>query len=652
MSRSKARDISSHQSDVTHLDAGAPLKFVLSADSHRRKSVNVDFSQIAPLERLANEIVGCFVSSVQGVASGTVQSRYLAVRRFATSLMNSVSPPPITWAEVDWPSFTNGWIKEWQTSGAADGYANDQRSHISQLFAAIWLAQKVPEFDLVEPIPNIAFAKKPDVGSIVQIEAFDYDQLDTEQAEIARRLETLTDIADPAVHSERIDLVVSVLRDHAFQEIRHNWSWFEAARAALEDDSGLDIDWFLSEYRLSRKPLRFRDGWKESLRKKRDLLRFLCHPEVYRDVILTGGRNCVKNWLKNNPDYKMSNVNSALHPTVDNVIPILTLLMVDLTLEVTSTTRMETNCCTETEQGKAVSILWPKGRSNEFHSEVRPKGSATALLPGSAEPITSYRALEYLSQLRSRFEGLIPEADKKYMFVVFAPGLGRSGVGWISESQIARVFHRFRKRHPILSKLRFAPDKLRPTGVLEEQLKNGDILKTARKARHRNLKTTQRYVDTVSVTHQGRARVREVQDLLLMNTLPPGSTLRSRLGLDDNRVKQIAEHTARSGFLEWFPTPGVSRETKVEARRSQFMDWLLSGQHEILEDPEVAAELFAYRRHLVLEAPVLRDTDEWWEVWAPTIIYLSKALQAMRPDIRIAGELLAADHQIEYMEDC
>jgi hypothetical protein len=112
----------------------------------------------------------------------------------------------------------------------------------------------------------------------------------------------------------------------------------------------------------------------------------------------------------------------------------------------------------------------------------------------------------------------------------------------------------------------------------------------------------------------------------------------------------IAAAQSKSGFLEWFPTPGAKAKRASDDRQSQFMEWLLSGQHIVLETPEVAAELFAYKQHLLAEAPALRETDEWWDVWAPTLLYLTKALQAIRPDIRIAGEQLAAEHQIEYME--
>ena len=648
MKRSKARDISPHQSPATALNAGSPLKLQLPANATRKRPLNIDFSVAAPWGRVANEFVNCFIASLDGLSWAGAAARYGAVRRFAFWLVHSVWPAPSNWSDVSWSSLTNDWILERQRS-VADSYANAERGNIQALFKSIWRAEKVAEFELLPSVSHPSSTKKPDLGSIVQSGPFDYSVLTKEQTAVARRLEQLTNITDPAIHKERLELLQRVLVEHASSETRQNWHEFDVVRQSLQDPGGLDIDRFLSVYRTSRAPLRFKRGWQKKLRNKRDRIRFLCHPEVYSDAILSGNQNCVKKWLSEEK-YSVRDVCNALHATIENVIPLLTLVIVDLTLEESSALSMKTNCCTETDEGKSVSIQWIKSRSGEMQADVRSKGDESALHLGSTEAITSFQALGFLNQLRSRIEHLVPVEDTDALFVVCNQTGGQALVGRIHELNISKYFHRFRKRHPILAKFNFTPDKLRGTDVLKEHLETGDLLKTAKKARHRSLKTTKKYVETVSATHVGRDQVREVQDLLLLNSLPAHSELQSRLGLDRHRAKKITERVSKSGFLEWFPTPGAKTKRTPDDRQSQFMEWLLSGQHIVLETPEVAAELFAYKQHLLTEAPALRDTDEWWDVWAPTLLYLTKALQAIRPDIRIEGEQLAAHHQIEYME--
>jgi hypothetical protein len=652
MRRSKARDISLNKPLVVGLKAGSPLVLRVPPDRKRKKPLKIDFSGASSLGRIANEIVGCLIESIKGLAWPSAQARYNTVRRFAISLASSVSSPPREWSDIDWASFTNDWIRSRQTSGLSDGYANADRSNIHEFFKSVWLAGRVPEFDLVPAIANPSTRKKADLGSIVQSRPYDYSKMTKKQAAIARRLEELTEISDPEVHRERLTILLQVLEDHASSEIRRYWAEFDEVRVFLEDGTGLNIDRFLSSYRISRAPLRFRRGWQKRLRNRRDRMRFLCHPEIYNDALLSPDENCVKKWLSEK-GYSARDVCNGLHPTIANVIPIMTLVMVDLNLEESSALSMAPDCCTQTDDGKSVSIRWTKGRSGEMQTEVRPKGTKASLHPRSTETITSFQALSFLNDLRARLEHAIPKEDKDVAFVVCNQShRERSIVGRINEVGLSKFFRRFLERNPILEVFSFTLDKIRGTGVLKVYLKSGgNILETARAARHKSLENTKKYIDTVSADHVERRQVREVQDLLLANSLPSHSELRERLGLNETRVKQIAEQTSRSGFLEWFPTPGVKRKPKTKDKRSQFMEMLLSGQHIILEDPEVAAEIFAYRRHLIDQVPVLRDTDDWWDVWAPAILYFTKSLQAMRPDIRLAGEQLAADHQIEYMED-
>lgn len=650
MRHSKARDVSMRQRRVAKLRASAPLVLELPSDSKSNRPVKIDLSQAASLGGIANEMVGHLIESVTGLSSKAAENRYGTVRRFMIDLANSVSVPVPKWSDIDWQAVVNEWIRGRQTADIADGYANNERTNIKIFFKSIWRAGKVDPFEIIDPIERPQSNKKPDLASIPQARPFDYPAMTDEQAEIARQLERLTDISNPEVHLQRLRLLTQLLRDHASSETRRYWAEFNQVRGFLEDEKGLDIDEFLSAYMISRSPLQFRRGWQKALRHKRDRTRFLCHTEIYNAALLSPEENCVKKWLSEK-GYGIPQTCSSLHATIPNVMPIMTLVIMDLDLEESSALGMKTGCCTQTEDGRSVSIQWTKARSGEMQSEVRPKGSPSCLHPESTEPISAYQALRFLHDLRARLEHMIPSADQNLAFVVCNQYARDNIVHRITDVNIVGYFQRFLAPHPILRAFHFTPDKLRGSGVLDEQLTHGDLLKTRRKARHKSLETTKNYANTVSAQHQERAQVREVQDLLLMNVLPAHSELRERLGLDEERIARIEEQTRRSGFLEWFPTPGVTRKRKPKEKRSEFMEMLLTGEHIILEDPDVAAELFAYRQHLIAERHVLREAGDWDDVWAPMILLLTKFLDAMRADIRLEGERIAADHQIEYVEE-
>lgn len=650
MRQSKARDVSVHNDLVTNLQAGSPLTFVLPRDNKRTRAVKIDLSEAASLGRIANEMAGFLVQSLTGTTSQTASSRYGSIRRFMLHLAGSVQVPIMDWTDVDWEMQVNEWIRTRQERSTSDGYANAERGNIKVFFKSIFRSGKIGKFDFFPPIKNAKSAKKPDLASIPQSRPFDYTAMTGDQAVTARRLEKLTRISDPKVHLERLRILYGLLREHASSTARRYWAKFEMANHHVRGEIGLDVENFLSEYKVSNKPWKFRRGWQKALQEKRDRTRFLCHPEIYYGALLSPDENCVKKWLSEK-GYGVPETCGELHATIPNVIPLMTLIIMDLDLEESSALGMKSNCYSILEGGKAVSIQWLKTRIGEMQSETRPVGSKSALHRDSTEAISSYQALQFLADLRSKIQGLAPAEDSHMAFLVCNQFARPNIVHLLTDQGMAGHFQRFLAPHPILGAFHFTPDKLRGTGVLEEQLNHGDLLKTNKRARHKSLETTKKYTNTVSADHQEQAQRREVQDLLLMNALPEHSELRERLGLDSRRIEHITEQTVRSGFLEWFATPGVKPEEKAQEKRSAFMEMLLEGDHVILEDPEVAAELIAYRRHLLEDHDVLRQTGEWEDVWAPMILLLTKFLEAMRADIRLAGEKIAIDHEIEYSED-
>jgi hypothetical protein len=109
----------------------------------------------------------------------------------------------------------------------------------------------------------------------------------------------------------------------------------------------------------------------------------------------------------------------------------------------------------------------------------------------------------------------------------------------------------------------------------------------------------------------------------------------------ETNTKRLTVSAASLGFMDW----DLDCE---QDRLSEFERWLINGEKVFIETVEVAAELYAFRNHLVDNAHVLRETKDWSGTWAPMILLMNAALGEMRADTRNKGSKLAAEYELEY----
>lgn len=641
--RHKARDISHLTPHTAQAVDDAFLVYRFMYEDLGVKPLELDFKYAIPLGHLGRQLVSCIVDHLKGYSRNTCYaSTYLSKSILGALLKLPVVPTG--WEDLDWAAFLNNYIVAFQRSPVGDRLKNRLRSYVIAVFQVAFRREYLDPIKFVDPIRNASGGKKSDIASVRQNIDFDYSTMSTQQAQLARRLEQLTDIADPEIHRERLSLMLEVLNAYTSREMRRASSDFTDIRKFIEGDEGIDVDAFLAEWRIEPDELRLKKGWQKLFQDERDVFRLLAHPEVL-PTFLSGGKTQIRKMVYT--VHPGVNFWERMFPTAQNIVPFHTRLMLDLNLEVSSASGMVEGCVTHTDEPSTVQIEWKKGRSGEMQSEACPIGSPMSLETGDSSEITSYEVLRQIKSMKY----LLPKWDenngRERVFTV----ANCNGINPVHDQTLYYRFQQFREKDPILKAFYFSQDKIRPSVILLEQLTSNDIFKTQRKARHKLLGTTIGYVDTVSVAHGAVKRRREVQDLLLLNALPDHKHLRVKLGMTGPRTRHIVDQARRAGFGEWHPMRGLQRTSDPLPPAPLLMQQLLSGEHVVIETPEVAAEFIAYRDHLQRMAHGSRCRVEWLDEDAITLLYFTKALHLMAPDVRLAGERLAEQHVIEYSED-
>ena len=643
--RYKARDISGLKPQVVEMIGGSPLVILFRFPSPEQP-LTISYAYASPLGQLGRELVSCIVEILRGLGRMTCIGSKVFSRRLLYALLQLPTLPG-SWSDIDWEIFVNEFIAETQLGPDADATKNMIRNFTARVFRAVWRRGYVEPFQIIGSIRNPSKGKKTDIGSIKQRADFEYDKMTVKQVEIARRLERLKNIADPEVHLERLSLMLDVLIAHADNEIRKVHARFKEVEDFARQEEGLDVDAFLAEWRVGGEPLHFRDGWAKVFTDRRDAYRLLLHPDVL-PALLVRNRKVTRlgGFLRRR--FPRERFIENIFATSENVIAFHTRLIIDLTLEVSSALGMLEGCVTRTDEPNIVVINWTKNRSAEMQSETRPIGSSSALSIGSEAEITSYQVLQQLTFMKSRFPERAPTKPPEFVFTIWKKGGQIGQLGGIARWE---RFKQFIDRDPILRVFDIAADKIRPSIILREQLRSNDIFKTARKARHKSLETTKGYVKATSVAHGASRRMREVQDLLLLNALPGQTRAHASLGVSRSRTRKIVEQARRAGLGEWHAMNGTACDPQDVLEAPFVMEQMLSGEHFVIGTPEVAAEFIAYRKHLMETAPSARSRPEWLDEGGVALLYLTKALHQMSADIRHEGELLAEQHQIEYSED-
>lgn len=653
MRRSKARDLADIELPEPPIDMEEfPFQVLwtpqVGAD---RTPISMDFEFLRPLGDFGKALLKELLVQVRDETRPTTSNIYYLVLPYLKKLALQASTSPTTWSRDRWKVFTDSHILEVRRRGDIEATTKrDIQYKITKFLRSASKRNVIPSFKVIPPARNISGGKKLSIGSVEA--SGDLGEIaDLSLRELADRLRDLTNVNDPEVHQERTSILLQILADFMSDEARRYWRLIQETEGYLADPDGIDVDAFLAEKRISVNPVRFKKGWPRKIKSERDAVRFCAHPDVFPLLLNTSSStNQVKLWLTRRPG-GLTRMRERLHSTPESILPFLVLLLLDLNNEVSSVQKILEDCAQFVEGEKKALIRWLKGRSHEVQEDWRDVGSPDALRPGSREQITSFQAVQCVLKMRERLVPFAPEQSKRYLFLVsYACDNWRRIANVISSEILLKAWDAALNRHPVLRLYRFTLDRIRGSIVLREFLATGSIVSTAQKARHNDMGTTQRYVAETAGIMMGHQSVREVQDLLILNSVRKNHGLIDHLGITKARAVAIAEKAYASCFGAWqLPgAPAVPADVPIED--SPFVKWMLGAEHLWIESANVAAEIVAFREHLLREADAVRGTQAWYDYWAPMLLMLGVALEIMRVDIRMAGEELAKEYQIEYME--
>src|SRR5690606_38450310 len=116
--------------------------------------------------------------------------------------------------------------------------------------------------------------------------------------------------------------------------------------------------------------------------------------------------------------------------------------------------------------------------------------------------------------------------------------------------------------------------------------------------------------------------------------------IRTAFRLTSERGDTILAKARKKGFGGW-QHQSVATADEAPDKEGTIAHWITHGENFIVEDKYVAAEMHAFRRHIIAETPSLRSSPSWYETWAPLLLLLNVALQKMNADTRLRGEAIA-----------
>jgi hypothetical protein len=269
--------------------------------------------------------------------------------------------------------------------------------------------------------------------------------------------------------------------------------------------------------------------------------------------------------------------------------------------------------------------------------------------------------IELLVYLNKRLESFAIPAERQHLFLVgnlIGPhgSKGAYRVGVLSETLESKAWQRIRANDPILKEISITLDMIRSSVLLLECLEtNYNLFSVNHKAKHANYSTTIRYMHRRTVRSVNVTQVREVQEFIVAKATEQLPEVRDVLGMTNDKAAEIVGKARRKGFGSWAikKSKSVRKLPKSEVPEDPayaLENWIVQGEKLFIADDEVAAEILAFRSHILRERPLLEPTPTWVETWAPLLLLLNRATEAMSPLLRERGERIAAEMDIFYAE--
>ncbi|NKL44801.1 hypothetical protein GFL57_28155 [Rhizobium leguminosarum bv. viciae] len=616
--------------------SGFPLRVLAPHHSTPRKHVYYDFTFAEPMGDLARVFAKEFLNFTETLKPGGSRTRFVQLQAFLreTVLVQPDVGEIATWEAERWKALEQQFSRNAGRRNIKDRSKKDLCYGAAAFLKHLQDAGVLPTFELSKPVKVTNPGKIPPISHL-RVDKQRLELLSLGAKSAVQELESLADVRDPIKIQEKIGRMRDLLREHWTEQARRVWSMFVDGNRLAENDANFDVDRFLTEYSPDG-GLSFQGPWRRQLSSDTQLIKLV--KRRYGGIIPAPGEegSQLRDYIRDIGAARR--ISAVLHSTVDSITPFYGLLLNagELALNPSSAKTMTEESSANTDNPDVQTIYWDKGRSGEMYSE-------NCYIEGVGGEITVPQAQSCLLAMSAPLRPYAVEEEKNSLFLVKTPSSTRETISIISDDALVEGWKRSLNGHPFLCVYKILPMHLRSTHLYHKFLQTGgDVIEVNKLARHAWLETSQIYVNLNTSEFVAARDARQVQDFLLMKATPTRQQLHKELGLDAAVAKRLTVTAASLGFMGW------DLDCGEQDRLSEFERWLITGEKLFIETAEVAAELYAFRNHLVANAHVLRETKDWSGTWAPMILLMNAALGEMRADTRNKGSKLAAEYELEY----
>ena len=616
--------------------SGLPLRTLAPHHSTVRKHVYYDFTFAEPMGELARVFAKEFLNFTEPVKLSAGRIRFAQLQAFLreTVLVQPDVGEISTWEGDRWKALEQQFARNVRRRNIKDKSKKDLCHGAAAFLKHLQAAGVLPTFEFTEPVKVTNLGKIPPVSHL-PVDSKRLELLSPDMKLAVHDLESLADVNDPIKMQEKISRMRDLLQKHWTEKARAVWTKFVDGNRLADDDAVFDVDRFLAAYSPDG-GRSFQGSWRDQLSSDTQIIRLV--KRRYGGIIPARGEegSQVGDYIREIGAVRR--ISPILHSTVDSIVPFYGLLLnaSELALNPSSAKTMTEDSSASTDSPGLQVVYWEKGRSGETFSE-------HCYVEGAAGEMTVPQVQSFLRAMSAPLRPYALAEERKSLFLVKTASSTRETIGVISDDALVEGWKRSLESHPFLCVYKILPMHLRSSHLYHKFLHTGgDVIEVNKLARHAWLETSQIYVNLNTSEFVAARDARQVQDFLLMKATPTRQQLHQELGLDAAVAKRLTVSAASLGFLGW------DLDCGEHDRLSEFESWLINGEKVFIETVEVAAELHAFRNHLVDNAHVLRETEDWSGTWAPMILLMNAALGEMSADIRNKGLKLATEFELEY----
>lgn len=636
-----------------------PLKFRSPAHSTPLKPEGFNLSVLEPFgDPLAHDMVAGFLLMISSRSISQARALETSAKRIFKPVALNYRP---NWLAEDW---------RLAFADAADAVRNDTSIKATtrnfyikngNIFAQFLQDRgAIFRFNLPAGVENalLASTPKPAVSEVDVAGGGRPAHLvgaNDDTVQIWNRLSTLTSISDPGVMHERLVTLLGHIRSIAVNGIRAHQASHQAALSQMSETEHARIATFIAEN--DGRSARSLGSGRGSSSAFVDITSVLSYIEYeFGGMPPTRFEAPVFCRLLYNR-FSIKNINDRLFLTTDTAIYYLIILLLDTAMNISSALDLDVDSLEEIVPGLYYKLNWYKVRYGE--DVISDYFERNAL--DKADNISVVDVIGLLVDLNKRLEMFAIPAERQKLLLVgnLVGPRGSQGayrVGVLSETLESKAWQRIRTKDPILKRIPITLDMIRSSVLLLECLEtNYNLFAVNRKAKHGNYPTTIRYMHRRTVRSMNVAQVREVQDFIVAKATEQLPEVRAALGMTSENAAEIVGKARRKGFGNWATFNGSKSPRKSQCEvpedpANALEDWIVRGEKLFIADDEVAAEILAFRSHILRERPLLEPTPTWIETWAPLLLLLNSATEAMSPLLRERGERIASEMDIFYAE--